>query len=375
VPLATALLLTWALVADGIILLTAVLPLVAVGLGRAYQRTVRQRLPLRSSWFELQLVAGALLAAFGARAVLTAIRSAGGFVVWPVPDNLGAFTDLPQHLMLTLQGVLVLFGADFTNQSLGLAAGFALLHLVGLGLAVWAVAAALRRLAAQDLIAALLTVGTAASLAAYLFGTRAIDLHSTREFAAVLPFAAVLAGRLLGDRLRRTRLLPALAVVLIGYAVCLGRLVHQPPVPASNQQLADWLAAHRLDSGLAGYWQADSVTLDSGGRVALRSVLPDYGTVVPNDWETRSSWYSPAAHSANFVVMTPSSAGLAPFPWSGNLRAAFGQPARIYYLGRYTVLVWTKNLLADLGPPPSFPGSPVSQHGSVRGPAGNLPVG
>jgi hypothetical protein len=374
VPPAAAVLLAWGLVADSIVLLTAVLPLAVVGLARAYQRTVRRRRPLRSAWFELELVAAALLAGFGARAVLSAIHSAGGFVVWPVVNNLAAFTELPHNLMLALEGLLLLFGADFTGQALGLASGLALLHLVGLGLALWAVAAGLRRLPGQDLIAALLIVGTVVSVAAYLFGTRAIDLHSTREMVAVLPFTAVLAGRVLAGRLGRARLLPALGVALIGYAVSLGIVVRQPPVPASNQQLADWLAAHQLDSGLAGYWVADSVTLDSGGRVALRSVLPYDGAISPNDWETRPSWYSPAAHSANFVVMTPAAAGLPPYPWSGNVRAAFGQPARIYYLGRYTVLVWTKNLLTELGPEPNPPGSPAS-HVSARTPAGNLPVG
>ena len=35
-------------------------------------------------------------------------------------------------------------------------------------------------------------------------------------------------------------------------------------------------------------------------------------------------------------------------PWPSHVRAAFGQPARVYYVGPYTILVWNKNLLADL---------------------------
>jgi hypothetical protein len=370
VPPAVTLLLGWALVADDIVLLTGVLPLIMVCLGRCYAAIYRQRRPLRSSWFDLSLATGALLAVWGARTALASIAAAGGFVVWPVGNSLAPFSQLGQHLMLTIEGVLLLFGADFTSQPLGLGSAFALLHLVGLGLAGWGVCAALRRLSRHDLVTALLAVGTVLSVAAYLFGERAVDLHSTREIAAVLPFGAVLAGRLLAGRLRGARLLPALTIVLAGYAVSLGAVAMQPPVPASNQQLADWLRAHHLGAGLAGYWVADSVTLDSGGQVALRSALPyDHG-MVPDTWETRPSWYSPASHSADFVVLAPAAAGLPPYPWASNVRAAFGQPARVYQLGNYTVLVWDKNLLADLGPAPN----PLAPPATGR-PLVNLPVG
>ena len=371
VPLAAGALLAWALVADGIVALTGAAPLAIVGVSRAYLRTAGRRRPLRASWFELSLAACALLAASGARAALSAIRSAGGFVLWPVANALAAFSQLPQHLMLTIQGLLMLFGADFFSHTLGYVSGLAMLHLVGLGLAAWGLCAALRRFAGQDLAVQLLAVGAVLSLAAYLFGQRPIDIYSTREYAAVLPLAAVLAGRLLAARLRRARLLPALAIVLLGYAASLSRLVAEPPVPPANQQLAGWLISHRLDSGLAGYWIANSVTLDSGGRIALRSVAAAAGKVAAGSWETQLAWYSARAHAANFIVLAPAGPDQPPYPWISDVRAAFGQPARIYYPGSYTVLVWNKNLMADLGPA----ASPVSSPSSA-GAAGRLqPVG
>jgi hypothetical protein len=36
------------------------------------------------------------------------------------------------------------------------------------------------------------------------------------------------------------------------------------------------------------------------------------------------------------------------YPWTYAVRAAFGQPARSYYAGGYTVLVWNLNLLSEL---------------------------
>ena len=54
----------------------------------------------------------------------------------------------------------------------------------------------------------------------------------------------------------------------------------------------------------------------------------------------------PATHSANFVVslqgdtLTPARAAL-----------AFGLPARLDHFQLYTIMVWNKNILRDLGPP------------------------
>jgi hypothetical protein len=350
VPAAVAVLLSWALIADDIVLMIAVLPLAAACAVRAYQASVRDRLPLRNSWFELSLAAAAVLAVGIADAAVALIRSDGGYAVWPVADKLAAFTQLPHNLMLTIQGLLLLFGADFFNQSLGYAAVLAMLHLVGLGLAAWAVCIVLRRLPDQDLVVQILAIGTLIIVAAYLFGQRAQDINSTREVSAVLPFAAVLAGRMLAERLDRARLLPALALVLTACVLSLSQAVAQPPSPAQSQQLASWLGAHRLDYGLAGYWNASISTLDSGGRVRVRPLRVVRGKVYPGYWEIERSWYNPAAHDANFLVIAAHGPGRShEFPATSDVRATFGQPARIYYLRSYTVLVWNSNLLTRLG--------------------------
>jgi hypothetical protein len=184
-------------------------------------------------------------------------------------------------------------------------------------------------------------------LAAYLFGTRAVDLHSTREISALLPFGAVLAGRLLAPRLEAARLRPALLVVATGYLLCLGREMAAPALPADGQMLAAWLIAHRLDDGLAGYWQAASTVLASRGEVHVASIAPGHETVVRGMWESDAAWYDPQQHTATFVILPPGQPGV-PYPWAFDVRAAFGQPARIYNVGPYTVLVWNRNLLSSL---------------------------
>jgi hypothetical protein len=353
VPPAAAALLAWALIADNIVLITGILPLATAGTARAYLSSglvpAPPRLARRRSWFELSLAAMAVLAAWIARTAVTMVSSAGGYALWPVGNQLSAFNEVPRHVLLTWHGLLLLYGADFFSRNLGYAAALAMLHLVGLGLAAWALCAAWRRFAGHDLVVQILAIATVLNLAAYLFGVRAVDLSSTREIAAVLPYTAVLAGRLLAGRLQRAGLLPALAVVLTGYILSLSQIVAQPPAAGQNQQLASWLAAHRLGYGLAGYWRASSTTLDSSGSVRLRSVRLSGGLVARDRWEIQQSWYSPAVHDATFIVLAPSTPGRAPFPSVAAVRATFGQPARIYYVGLYIVLVWNSNLLTELG--------------------------
>jgi hypothetical protein len=339
----------WALVADQVILITAAVPLVVVGLARAYHLVIRLRHRIRTAWFELALVAAAVAGVFAGERALALIKSGGGFTVYPVSNKLAAAAELPHNALEVLQGVLVLFGADFPGRTVGFLAAVGLLHLVGAGLVVWALCAAFRRFSRSKITVQLLAAAVTMSVIAYLLGPNAESGSTSREFSAVLPLGAALAGRLLARRLRQSRLVPAMALVLAVYVAGMITYVSRAPVPAENQSLASWLAAHKLDYGLADYWLANSVTVDSGGRVAVRAITAGKYEASPHLWETMPSWYSDTAHVANFVVM-PS---IGPGPWTSAPSAAtvvhiFGQPAKVYLLADYTVLVWNTNLLARL---------------------------
>jgi hypothetical protein len=353
VPVASFLLLAWALVADQVVLLTGVAPIVLVGLAGAYQKVVRDRERATAAIFELALAAAGLAAAEAGWRVLALISRSGGFLVWPVGNRLIGPAGLGPNLLRTCHSVLLLFGADFLGQRAGVAVAIDMVHLAGLGLAAWAVCAALRRLPGCDLAVRLLAVGTLVSLACYALGPNAHQPLSSREFAAVLPFGAALAGRQLAARLSQARLVPALGAVLVVYATGAAQVAARPAAPAQNQALATWLAAHKLSYGLAEYWIANSVTLDSGGSVQVRSIKRTDHLVRADWWEIQRSWYDPAAHAADYVVL-PSN-GIGPPPGPGinpptlpSVLASFGQPARIYLLPGYTVLVWSKNLLTEL---------------------------
>ena len=82
-------------------------------------------------------------------------------------------------------------------------------------------------------------------------------------------------NRISGLDWRRPRALvcpPFSHVLGAGYLATLGYGAAQASVPAVNEPLASWLVAHGLTDGLATYWQANSTTLDSGGRILLSAV-------------------------------------------------------------------------------------------------------
>jgi hypothetical protein len=351
VPVLVAVLLTWALVADSIILITGVLPLLVICAIRAYHGIVGRREPIRAHWHEFSLIAAALAAGEIAARILSLINEAGGFHVWRVISTFAVSAEMPRHFAFTIHGLLVLFGADFFGHHLGLPAGLLVLHLVGLALALLAVCVGVRRFFTEgnDLVSQLALAGVLTSLIAFLVGQRVSDIMSTREFAAVLPFSAVLAGRLLPPMLTRARMVPALALVLAGYLVSFGQAVAAPSVPPMGQPLTTWLTSHHLRYGLGAYWQANIVSLTSSDRVMVVPVsVNDFGVVVHDRWESKASWYDPRLHDADFVVQLHVPPPRTTFLPRSALQAAFGPPAKVYTFGSYTILVWNKNLLTDL---------------------------
>ncbi len=61
-----------------------------------------------------------------------------------------------------------------------------------------------------------------------------------------------------------------------------------------------------------------------------------------------ASWFDPASSSADFLVLFPGIDGFPGFTGRAQALATFGEPARVYHVGRYTILYWHKNLLAEL---------------------------
>lgn len=350
VPPVIALMLAWATIGDRLVIAAAVVPIVLV-CGFRILRVILADRPLTAVRFEAGLAAAGLASVGILVLAGRVLGRLGGYSLIPLGTHLAKWWGLAKHFRLTGDGLLGLYGADFIRAPLGPQTGIAVLHLAGLALAAWALCRALRRFTrCDDLLVQVLAVAILADVAAFVFSTLPRTLWDTRQISAVLPFGAVLAGRLLAGDLLKARLVPALAVLLACYTAALGFDVAQPSIPAHDQSLANWLVAHDFRYGLSNYFEGNITTLDSGGRVHLIAVSWGADKSVPRAYQSDASWYDPQLHYANFVVNTGADQPPAVIP-SGDLSRAFGRPAKIYHDGPYTILVWNKNLLADLGRP------------------------
>ena len=264
----------------------------------------------------MSLAAAAILAYGLAAVVNRLLRAHGGFVLHPLGYQLAPVHTWPKHAWVTGEGLLALFGAKPQGPAAEMA--FALLHLAGVALVAWAMWRVARRFFSwPDLISQVLLVAMVLNVLVYVPSTlaNATDLNA-REFAVVLPFGAVLAGRVLAEPLatrgrggelglfgwlRGARWRAGLAsAVAAGYLASLGYAAAQPSAPPANEQLATFLAAHHLTYGVSGYWQSSIVTVDSDGAVMVRAVWPD--TLRPYPWEAKASWYDPRSNRATFLV-------------------------------------------------------------------------
>lgn len=315
---------------------------------------------------------GALLLAAAASVPLemalhSLVQHLGGYLMVAPHTQLAPASQLGANFHLTWHGLYFIYG--------GLMGPEAALGLVGPVLAWASIAAAVygfgrvvgswnRSSRAEQL----LCVAIVLNIAAYLFSTLPV-VSNPREMVFVLPAGAVLAARGLtrGGLLAGRRAWPALAAAAALTVVSLAGAAVQPAAPQDQVPLAAWLKAHGLRYGVAAYWNASAVTLQSGGDIMVRSVVRRDHRMAANDWETKWDWYYPSEHDATFAIANiglgtgargPNTITVADF------EQAFGKPVATYPVAGQIVMIYNKNLLAEVKP--ALPLPTALGHGTHR---------
>jgi hypothetical protein len=381
----------------------------------------RLRAACAPAWYELSLAGAALAALVLAKAGNWLIRELGGFNMAGPAYSVQSLHEIVKGLPVVWESVLVLFDADYTDVHGAGNVAFALVHLIGVAVVAVAFVVAARGILARlaglvrprptgagaspgDLVTDFLVIGIAVSFAAFLLEVKMENAYSSHEIAPVLAFGAALAGRTLGSRIlgrkapaadgapadqvpdagqaqadgppaarpartgARRLLLPAFAVVLACYVAMLGIATGYRNAAPRNVGLTAWLLQHHLTSGLSPYWEATSITLDSGGAITMVSVVDGgaHGHVTPQRWLTDPRLAVPApGRSASFVILSP-----AEKVRRSAVLATFGKPAGSYSYGPYTILIWHKNLLPPMArsaKPPRTRTDSVTRPGGAAG--------
>jgi hypothetical protein len=356
---------------------------------------------------ERALLAAAVVSVGLARLANLVIRALGGFDLRPVAGvAVAPLGRVPANAGLLWQTILLLFGANQpgTPHQAQMISAHALvvlmsaLHVVGLLLAGAALAAGIASLCARraDRVAQVIVVAILILLVVGGFSTLLRSRSYVHEVAILLPLGAALAGRVLAPlagrlpaRLRsaslpglafplrspgpdaaRRRTVKIGALALVAWlAINLAELCYAATWPAqqpSQQAVAAWLAAHHERDGLAGYWQAASTTVTSGGQVLVAAITlpaapaagqPGTDQAAAYRWESSADWYEPARHDATFVIAVtdPAAPGGGGLPVT-EVRARFGRPAAQYQIGQDVIMLYDYNLLTRLTAT-SFPGA------------------
>jgi hypothetical protein len=340
-------LMALAQLSDALALYVGVVPIALVAVHRlAWARRSR-----RTQRADVAMLVAAVLSIPVSLLLLAEISRLGGFATLPLNGSFARMDDVPRNAGLAVEGVLLLFGANFFGQPVASPATLGILvHLAGVGFVLmagrWALLA-WQRGEESDRVTQVLLVAMGMDLAAYLFSNQAIDLMTSRYLIPFLAFGSVLAGRVGADRLRAGRMRIAASGVAAAYVLFAALTLRTPPALAPEAPLWAFLERQHLTYGISAYWQASTVTVESGGRVRVRAVQTASSPAGPYMWEADGSWYDPKRHGndARFVVRDTSD------PRSlqrNDVQASFGPPVATYRVGRYEVLVWDRNLLDDM---------------------------
>ncbi|WP_173081993.1 hypothetical protein [Phytohabitans rumicis] len=341
VPYAIAAMLAWGQIADPLVMYIGVLPLIAVGGFRALRGKEWRGLDAR-------LVLAGLGSVLLAQATMYAIRLAGGFGAHAAEAMLSPVADLGKHLWLGARVLAVNFGAYPPDREGPAGVAMSLLHLVGLLAALAAMAVvvsrALRRRHSERLDE-LVAAGILVNVGAFVVSALPTDLLSARQVVAVLPLGAVLAGRVWGPRLASSQrtLVPAV-VVLALLGAELAAHATAPSKPGHAVDVADWLESRGLRYGVGEYWNANNITVLTGGKVQVAPVVAGE-RIAAYRWESKADWYDAGAHDATFLVVdtrNPASRTEAV------ARAQFGPPVSRHAFDGAVVLVYDRDLLVGL---------------------------
>lgn len=288
-------------------------------------------------------LAAAVLSVPLSLAVRAAMLHFGSYLMVAPQTGIASVSSWPHHARVTWIDIRQVFGAiayvDHPHAGVGAAVvfGWACLLVTAIGMlrVLWRWRTARR--AEQVLVIAI-----AGNLVVYALSAL-VNTDSPHDIIAVLPMGAVLAARaLVPERLTsRAAALAGCGLAAVAALLPLSLSAARPLArPTSAAVLSTWLSAHGLRYGLAGYWYASAVTLQSGNHVQVRTVQTKGREITTYAWESNTFWYDPAEHYANFVIISPNAT-----PSRASVIRVFGKPTSTNLVGADEVLVYHKNLL------------------------------
>jgi hypothetical protein len=345
--------LTLAIVGDKLALFIAAVPMIITSAGRLLRREEGGE-ALKS----VALLGSSFSAIIASHCILKLIRVYGGFAEVPLPFQFNTLHVCLNNVVYLTEGVLDLYRTDFFGLPVNLSTVCKLIGLLGLGLVAYSAYHSFPRWLAKgvsgrprpDFLCEVLSVAVLVSLVAYVVGHGAKDLTTVRYLAPATIFGAILAGRIgVTSAGCFPHFYAGVAALAVVYGALFAKGLLSPPAPNPFIELAGWLEKKHLEYGYGTFWTSSITTVSSENRVKVRSLETNQSHLEPRRWMSDQEWYlgTPARF---FVFYTDNESW---FARDDNVELAtaihtFGLPNEMSSVGKFTVLIWDKDITSCL---------------------------
>lgn len=275
-----------------------------------------------------------------AQVLLKLVDALGGFKITPLKMEFIQYEQLFPNIVATFKWIISIYGVNFFGSPLINPSLPGIMLHIPLFIFVLVVAfRAIRRVwTSSDTLNNVLVIAMIINLAAYILSTPyASDSLTARYIMPMFVFSAILSARNveLISKLNHKYVLAGLLALF--FLVFLPQLVAEPKAN-QHKELTDYLEQQHLTSGYGTFWIAALSTVESDGKVTIRTVAENQGKIAPHLWFAQKEWYT---KPANFVVFDESN-------W-GNVNEElllknFGPVLDKKSIGPYTIMVWDKDI-------------------------------
>lgn len=207
----------------------------------------------------------------------------------------------------------------------------------------------------EDLISVAISIGFVLVSLSFIFTTVGVDIYSSRYFATLPFFFAVLICRYVAknnlmdknvytSKIKLKYVVLAFSVVALAgsYIVCSKNLKKE--FISEQEGITGILAENNLTNGYGSYWDASVPSLTSEGKVNVRQITIDGDTAKPLIWFCKDDWYK---QEAQFVIMhDPEAAGYG--VTEENVLKAFGKPSRVIKYDAYLIYIYSTDISQKL---------------------------
>jgi hypothetical protein len=279
-------------------------------------------------------------------AVRALMRHFGAYLMVAPKTRIAPVSHWPHNAAVTWYAVRMVFGIS-AGPNASPAGGAAIFGLACLLVTVAGMVRVLWRWRTARRAEQLLLVAIFVNIVAYTISTLP-NQWVPHDIVAVLPAGAILGARALVPAriVGRLPTLAATGAAVVAALLPLSLAATRPPQVPAWTGLTAWLQTHGLRYGLGGYWDGSAVTLQSDGKVDVRTVKVNGREITPWAWEMYTGWYDPARHYANFVIVDLVGTDLRP-----QAIRFFGRPVSTHRVDGWEVLIYDKNVLRDVKPP------------------------